>query len=69
MYNNTMSMILEYFKKLSALHLSGPTVRKVKEMKELLMFPKNLTIMVQVAQKEMTKRLRKSILTDIRPDR
>lgn len=43
MYNNNMSMILEYFKKSSALHLSGPTVRKVKEMKELLMFPENLT--------------------------
>ena len=64
-----MSMILEYFKKLSALHLSGPTVRKVKEMKELLMFPENLTIMVQVAQKEITKRLRESTLADIRPDR
>lgn len=69
MYNNNMSMILEYFKKLSALHLSGPTVRKVKEMKELLMFPENLTIMVQVAQKEITKRLRESTLADIRPDR
>ena len=43
---------------------TGPTVRKVKEMKELLMFPENLTIIVQAAQKEMTKRIRKSTLTD-----
>ena len=52
MYHDNMSMTLEYLKKWRALHLTGPTVRKVKEMKDLLMFPENLTIMVQAAQKD-----------------
>lgn len=43
----------------------GTPVLKIKEIKALSVFSKNLTIIiVQAMQKEMRKRLRKSTLTD-----
>lgn len=44
---------------------TGTPIKRGKEIKEVLMFSEDMTvIMVEVIQKEMTERLKKSSLTD-----